>query len=164
MDSSQHDVVSVSESSTAATKKKDDSNDVMMKKKLKVLKQALKEERDMKVKAEKDLVKAQDEILNLKQQVGDKNKKYQELYKEKMNLEDSLLKDMHKQKTVKEDGLRLERSETIKPKVKPLSTLASPVPSTQESSDKKKGESREPKSSDQVAISPTRLKENEEQL
>lgn len=42
------DVVSVSESSTAATKKKDDSGDVMMKKKLKVLKQAFKDERGLK--------------------------------------------------------------------------------------------------------------------
>ena len=58
------DVVSMSESSTAATKRKDEPSggDAMMKKKLKVLKQAFKEERDLKDKVEKDLAKAKEEI------------------------------------------------------------------------------------------------------
>ena len=51
----------MSESSTAATKK-NESGDAMMKKKLKVLKQAFKEERDLKEKVEKDLNKALEEI------------------------------------------------------------------------------------------------------
>lgn len=118
MDNNVSDVVSVSESSTAATKK-NESGDAMMKKKLKVLKQAFKEERELKDKVEKDLSKAREEIQTLKSQFNEKDKKYQELYKEKMNLEDSLLSDMLKNKNA-------EKQEPKK-KIQPISTLAGPV-------------------------------------
>ena len=122
----------MSESSTAATKRKEESGDVMMKKKLKVLKQALKEERELKVKAEKDLAKANDEIEALKNQVAEKDKRVKDLYQEKMNLEDSLLKDMYtKQKTTAKDETSkgIDKSDTKK-KLTPLSTLASPPPAS----------------------------------
>ena len=70
----------MSETSTAASKKKEESGDAMMKKKLKVLKQALKEERDLKTKVEKDLSKANGEIETLKNQVAEKDEKVKKLY------------------------------------------------------------------------------------
>ena len=100
------DTVSMSESSTtAATKRKGDKgdkgdkvdkDDAMMKKKLKVLKQAFKEERENKATVEKELERARREIDLLKHQLDEKEVKVKELYKEKMNLEDSLLNDMLK--------------------------------------------------------------------
>ena len=80
---SQSDAVSMSESSTNHTFKKGDASDVLMKKKLKVLKQALKEEKVEKVNIEQNLKKAVAEIDTLKAQVVEKDKKIKSQVQEK---------------------------------------------------------------------------------
>lgn len=76
---SNHDVISMSESTTSTSKKKDSGDLAMTKKKLKVLKQALKEEKDLSDKKDKILGEAKSEIELLKQQIADKDKKYAKL-------------------------------------------------------------------------------------
>ena len=89
------DAVSISESSTkqsSAGKNTDKAELALSKKKLKVLKQALKDQKDLTDKAEQSLKNAQNEIENLKQQNLEKDKKYKSLFDEKTNLEDTILK------------------------------------------------------------------------
>ena len=64
----------------------------MTKKKLKVLKQALKDQKDQHDKTEDELKKALKEIEQLKQVNLEKDKKYKSLFEEKTNLEDTILK------------------------------------------------------------------------
>ena len=98
MENSISDVVSMSESSTYGkkSKKKDDPEALateltLQKKKLKVLKQAMKDEKAASEKIQTQLQEAQAQIVTLKTQLDDKNAQYKQLMQDKTNLEDSLL-------------------------------------------------------------------------
>ena len=104
-----HDVISMSESTTSTSKKTKDSSDLAMtKKKLKVLKQALKEEKELSDKKDKQLSEVKSQIVQFQQQIEEKDKKYAQLLQDKRNIEDSLLRDGGLKK--KDDGSDLKRS------------------------------------------------------
>lgn len=97
------DTVSMSEEASTKDTKKDKKKDKkekkdadkeelsLMKKKMKVLKQALKDESGTKEKMQAEINQSSSLIENLKQEIIDKNKKYQTLFQEKTNLEDSMM-------------------------------------------------------------------------
>lgn len=93
------ETVSASEASTQGKPKKKDKKDKaekdeasVTKKKLKIMKQALQDEKDSKDKLELEMEDLIKRIENLEAQNIEKDNRYQELVKEKINLEDSLLK------------------------------------------------------------------------
>ena len=107
---SNFDVISMSESTTSTNKKAKDSNDLAMtKKKLKVLKQALKEEKEQSGAKDKNLQEVKTQIDVLKKQIEDKDKKYEQLLQDKRNIEDSLLRDGQPKKGKKDDGSDVKR-------------------------------------------------------
>lgn len=78
----------------------------MTKKKLKVLKQALKDEKELADKKGKALDEFKMQIDLLQKQIAEKDRRYEKLLQEKTNIEDSLLRDNKKKK---EDPADLKR-------------------------------------------------------
>ena len=101
MDNIISDVASVSEMSTTDVstsnriKSKEDAVTELAntKKKLKVLKQALKEEKQKSDKKDYVLKQSQEAMETLQVQMQDKDKKYAQLLQDKTNLEDSIIRD-----------------------------------------------------------------------
>ena len=80
--------------STSAAGNDDESQALFLeKKKSKVLKQALKDERKQREELKKELEKVKGSNTQLQQQMADKEKKYFELYQEKMMLEETLIRE-----------------------------------------------------------------------
>ena len=102
-------MVSVSESITSSTSKTKSGNDLALtKKKLKVLKQALVDEKNKSEDKDKKLLEATKEIEKMKSILAEKDKKYDKLLQDKTNLEDSLMRNplkAKKQDSVSSDQL-----------------------------------------------------------
>ncbi|CDW87547.1 UNKNOWN [Stylonychia lemnae] len=84
------------------------------KKKLKVLKNALKQERQERVLVEKELEVAQKNIEALKVQLNDKEQRYLQLYQESVNLQEALVRESK--------GGNIQKSKTQGPKAPLLFT------------------------------------------
>ena len=97
-------MVSVSESITSSTSKTKSGNHLALtKKKLKVLKQALVDEKNKSEDKDKKLLEATKEIEKMKSILAEKDKKYDKLLQDKTNLEDSLMRNPLK--TKKQDSV-----------------------------------------------------------
>ena len=125
------DSISRSDASASGTNHKEALK--IEKKKTKVLKQALKEDRKAKEEIEKQLDQAKEQIVKLNSQLQEKEKKYFDLYQEKMMMEETLIRESAQKKA----GVRNYNEAPQINKVGPPVSFVNPANQTQDEANSK---------------------------